>query len=62
MIVSESGMFLNAETSRQGSSMVMHVRDKDLVFNKKVRYESQLKEDRVLLQPSEFKEWRSKLD
>ena len=42
--------------------MVTRVEMPDLQVSKRVRYEGQLKEEGVLLQPKDFKAWRSKLD
>ena len=65
MIVSENGDFLNTDLPKRGSSlasMVTKVAPQDLVVSKKVRYEARLKDDKVLLPPTDFKAWRSKLD
>ena len=65
MIVSDNGNFLNMELPKQGTSLApMVIRPAPLGLNvsKKVRYQSQFKEQGVLLKPANFKEWRSKLD
>ena len=53
------------ELPKRGTSlapMTTKVTDNDLVLSKRVRYESQFKEEGVLLRPTDFKQWRSKLD
>jgi len=64
MIVSENGSFLNMELPKRGTSMAPFVTKAlvDLQVNTKVRYNSQFKEQGVLLKPKDFKEWATKLD
>ena len=67
MIVSENGSFFNEELPKRGTSMAPMVTKVDpgdyLPANiKRTRYENKMQEDRMLLPPSDFKAWRSKLD
>ena len=65
MIVSENGTFLNMELPKRGTSMapmVTKVNADDFIINKKVRYESKLKEEKVVMPPADFRAWRSRLD
>ena len=65
MIVSDNGNFLDMGLPKQGTSlapMVIKPAPLDLNVSKKVRYQSQFREQGVLLKPANFKEWRSKLD
>lgn len=65
MIVSDNGTFLNMDGPKRGTSlrsMVTRPNDSGALFSKKVRYQSQLKDEGVLLEGGHFKAWRSKFD
>ena len=64
MIVSENGTFLSMDLPKAGTSMApMKTRiDKEDELTKRVRYQSQMKNERVLLDPTEFTSWKTKLN
>jgi len=65
MIVSENSSFLNMELPKRGTSMapmVTRTAAPDFLLDSRVRGQSRMREDGVLLKPAEFKAWRSKLD
>ena len=52
------------ELPKRGTSMAPFVTkpDKDFFISKKVKYDSKLKQEGVIMEPKNFKAWASKLD